>query len=71
MKLQRQIADLGMQQPHVDRRLRRLAAAGTEYIGGPALKLRLARCNLIGVKVELFGWRLHVAMHPAMNQSRL
>ena len=32
-----------------------VAAAGTEHIGSPALKLRLPRCDLIGVDVELLG----------------
>ena len=45
--LQRQLADLGMQRLHVDRWCR-LAAARTEHIGSPALKLRLPRGNLIG-----------------------
>ena len=30
-----------------------VAAAGTEHIGSPALKLRLPRCDLIGMDVEL------------------
>jgi len=42
-----------VQRFHVDRRLRRgLAAARTEYIGSPALELRLPRCDLIGVGNE-------------------
>ena len=32
---------------------RSVAAAGTEHIGSPALELRLPRCDLIGVDVEL------------------
>ena len=52
--LQRQLSDLGMERLHVDGRLRSsAAAAGTEYIGCPFLKLRLPRCDLIGVDVEL------------------
>jgi hypothetical protein len=37
---------------HVNSRLRR-SVAETENIGRPALKLRLPRCDLIGVNVEL------------------
>jgi hypothetical protein len=52
--LQRQLSDLGMQRLHVDSWLRgSLAAAGTEHIGCPFLELRLPRCDLIGVDVEL------------------
>src|SRR5665647_1222204 len=53
--LQRQLSDLGVQRLHVDgRKLRRsVAATGTKNIGSPALKLRLPRCDLIGVDVEL------------------
>src|SRR5438067_2101592 len=52
--LQRQSSNLGMQRLHVDgRELRRSVAAGTEYISSRALKLRLPRCDLIGVDVEL------------------
>jgi len=44
-----------MQRLHVDGRLCRSAAAtGTKNIGSTALKLRLPRCDLIGVDVELF-----------------
>ena len=43
-----------MQRLYVDGRLRgSLAAAGTEHIGCPFLELRLPRCDLIGVDVEL------------------
>jgi hypothetical protein len=43
-----------MQQFHVDGRLRGSAATtGTEHIGCPTLKLRLPRCNLIRVDIEL------------------
>ena len=41
-----------MQRLHVDDRLRRSIAAA-ENIGSSALKLRLPRCDLIGVDVEL------------------
>ena len=53
--LQRQFTDLGMQRLHVDGWLRRAvaAAAGAKNIGSSALKLRLPRCDLIGVDVEL------------------
>ena len=56
--LQRQLSNLGMQRLHVDGRLRRpvtAAGAGAENIGSTALKLRLLRCDLVGVKVELLG----------------
>src|SRR5271166_7187226 len=43
-----------MKRLHVDGRLRGSAAATrTEHIGCPFLQLRLPRCNLIGVHVEL------------------
>jgi hypothetical protein len=43
-----------MQRLHVDGWLRGcLATAGTEHIGCPFLELRLPRCDLIGVDVEL------------------
>src|SRR6266566_5240713 len=43
-----------MQRLHIDGWLRgSLAAAGTEHIGCPFLELRLPRCDLIGVDVEL------------------
>src|SRR5436190_8255836 len=43
-----------MERLHVDGRRRgSVAAAGTEYIRCPFLKLRFPRCNLIGVDVEL------------------
>src|SRR4030081_1422217 len=51
--LQRQLSDLGMQRLHVDGWLRGSLAAGTEHIGCPFLELRLPRCDLIGVDVEL------------------
>src|SRR5665811_2272915 len=38
---------------HVDGRLCRSVAAGTENIGSPAVKLRFPRCDLIGVDIEL------------------
>ena len=44
-----------MQRLHVDGRLSRsVAAAWTENIGSPTLKLSLPRRDLIGVNVELF-----------------
>jgi len=52
--LQRQLAHLRVRRLHVDGRCR-LAAAWTEHIRSPALKLRLPRRNLIGVNVELLG----------------
>ena len=42
-----------MQRLHVDGWLRGSLAAGTEHIGCPFLELRLPRCDLIGVDVEL------------------
>src|ERR1700687_4986953 len=51
--LQRQLSDLCMQRLHVDGWLRGSLAAGTEHIGCPFLELRLPRCDLIGVDVEL------------------
>ena len=52
--LQRQLSDLCMQRLHVDGWLRgSLAATGTEHSGCPFLELRLPRCDLIGVDVEL------------------
>jgi hypothetical protein len=43
-----------MERLHVDGRLRGSAApTGTKHVGCPFLKLRLPRCNLIGVNVEL------------------
>jgi transposase len=52
--LQRQLSDLGMERLHVDGRLRGSAAATrTEHIGGSFLELRLPRCDLIGVHIEL------------------
>jgi hypothetical protein len=42
-----------VQRLHVDgRELRRSVAVGTEYVGSPTFKLRLPRCDLIGVDVE-------------------
>ena len=43
-----------MQRLHVDGRLRR-AIAGDKNFGSSALKLRLPRCDLIGVDVKLLG----------------
>src|SRR5438034_6977319 len=43
-----------MKQLHVDGRLcRSVAAPWTENIGSPAFELRLPRCDLIGMDVEL------------------
>src|SRR5258708_39351114 len=42
-----------MQRLHVDGWLRGSLAAGTEHIGCPFLELRLPRCDLIGVDLEL------------------
>ena len=42
-----------MQRLYVDGRLRR-SVAGAENISSSALQLRLPRCDLIGVDVELF-----------------
>jgi hypothetical protein len=51
-----QLADLGVQRLQVDGRLCcSVAAAGTEYLGRPCLKLCFPRRDLIGVNVELLG----------------
>ena len=43
-----------MERLHVDGRLRgSVAATVTEHIGGSFLELRLPRCDLIGVHIEL------------------
>jgi hypothetical protein len=54
--LEHQLAELGVQRLHVDRRRRGTGAAGPKYIGGSALKLGLPRGDLIGVHNRT-GWQ--------------
>jgi hypothetical protein len=50
-----QLSDLGVQRLHVDGRLGcPAAAARTEYSRSAAFELRLPRCDLVGMNVELF-----------------
>jgi hypothetical protein len=63
--LERQLADLGVQRLHVDRRWRRsIAAAWTKNIGSPFLKLALPLRDLVRMDVEMFSPAEPAASRP-------